>query len=65
MAREATLDLDMSWSPLFLSLRFALAENDLAGYVITIEETAQKRKCRLAFDSIAPRYVASRGRACA
>jgi hypothetical protein len=35
-----------------------LAANDLAGYVITIEETTQKRKCRLAFDSIAPRYAA-------
>jgi len=31
------------------ALRFALAANDLAGYVITIEETARKRKCRLAF----------------
>src|SRR3954471_846281 len=47
------------------ALRFAWAENELAGYVITIEETARKRKCRLAFDSIAPRYAASRGRACA
>jgi hypothetical protein len=40
------------------ALRFALAANDLVGYVITIEETARKRKCRLAFDSIAPRYAA-------
>src|SRR6266545_5781043 len=67
IVREATLDLDMSWSPLFFvfALRFALAPNDLAGYVITIEETAHERKCRLALDSIASRYAAIRGRACA
>jgi hypothetical protein len=39
------------------ALRVALAPNDLAGYVITIEETARERKCRLAFDSIARRYA--------
>ena len=51
MVREATLDLDMSWSPLFsvFALRFALAANDLAGYVITIEETARKRKMPVGF----------------
>jgi hypothetical protein len=42
-----------------------VAPNDLTGYVITIRETARERKCRLAFDSIAPRYAANRGRACA
>src|SRR6266487_5987462 len=35
IVREAALDLDMSWSPLFFvfASRFALAPNDLAGYV--------------------------------
>jgi len=36
---------------------FAVAPNDLAGYVTTIKETAHKRKCRLALDSIASRYA--------
>jgi hypothetical protein len=42
---------------LLLPLR---SPNDLAGYVITIIEIADTRKCRLAFDSIAPRYARSR-----
>src|SRR3954452_19224533 len=53
--RDLTLNMDMSWSP--LCLRSALALNGLAGYVITIIETARQLKCRLALDSIAPRYV--------
>jgi hypothetical protein len=52
--RDVTLDLDMSWSPLV----FALAPDGPAGYVTTIVEMAHERKCRLAFDSIAPRYAA-------
>ena len=40
------------------ALRFAVAPNDLAGYVITIEQTTHERKCRLALDSIASRYAA-------
>jgi hypothetical protein len=42
---------------LLLPLR---SPNDLAGYVVTIIEIADTRKCRLAFDSIAPRYARSR-----
>jgi hypothetical protein len=33
------------------------AQADLAGYLITIAEIANERKCRLAFDSIALRYA--------
>src|SRR4029079_3174919 len=60
--RNLRLDLDMSWSPLCLRLAsvFALAANDPAVYVITIMEIAAKRKCRLALDSIGPRYAAAR-----
>ena len=42
---------------LLSAFEFALAPNDLAGYVITIREIIGGMKCRLAFESIAPRYA--------
>jgi hypothetical protein len=45
-------------APLFLSLP---RPEWLAGYVTTIIEIADRRKCRLASDSIAPRYAAAIG----
>jgi len=38
-------------------LTFGPAADDLAGYVMTIEEIAVRMKCRLALEFIAPRYV--------
>src|SRR5687768_5430100 len=53
MVRDATLELDMSWSPLQVSRPRMIRPATST----TITEFAWRRKCRLALDSIASRYV--------